>query len=527
MNHPVDAEADFVLFDPAKGVLVLEVKGGGVHLDENTREWTSVDRKGKRHPIKNPLGQARRAKYQILACIKEPKLWPGGRTPRLLMAHGALFPDLVDIRPLGGADRPLEIMGGRRELACLDQWVKGLYQYWAGQDTSWTPLGTQGIAVAEKLFTGKHTVMAPLATAIDREYRRQIELTNRQARILRTLQYRARAAIAGGAGTGKTLIALQHARALAGPGRRTLLVCYNRALGDFLKREVIGTSNLEVMTFHQLCDWRIRCIQAQSGLDLLSEAAQSYPGSDHFDVHLPFALARSAEIDSFRYQAIIVDEGQDFGDEFWLPMEMLLENAEETPFYIFYDPNQAVYRHSESFPIQDPPFLLLENCRNTRPIHKLSYRYYEGEVMDAPDIEGETPVFLPREDLRTQAEAIRKTVTFLLGQERIRPEDIAVLLLDEPKERHYQSLRASGNPVGATWSFECLWEPGAILVDTARRFKGLEAAIVILWGLQDADNPRDRELLYVAFSRARSRLWLVGPQKGADALLSEGFIALI
>jgi superfamily I DNA/RNA helicase len=42
-----------------------------------------------------------------------------------------------------------------------------------------------------------------------------------------------------------------------------------------------------------------------------------------------------------------------------------------------------------------------------------------------------------------------------------------------------------------------------------RRFKGLESEIVILWGLEAVPTELASELLYVALSRARLRVWLV------------------
>src|SRR2546423_12101455 len=41
----------------------------------------------------------------------------------------------------------------------------------------------------------------------------------------------------GPAGTGKTLLAIESARRAAGDGKRTLLVCFNRLLGQWLRHE--------------------------------------------------------------------------------------------------------------------------------------------------------------------------------------------------------------------------------------------------------------------------------------------------
>ena len=51
---------------------------------------------------------------------------------------------------------------------------------------------------------------------------------------------RRRAMICGGAGTGKTLLAFERAQEMAHSGLKTLLLCYNRALGDHLKAAADG-----------------------------------------------------------------------------------------------------------------------------------------------------------------------------------------------------------------------------------------------------------------------------------------------
>lgn len=48
------------------------------------------------------------------------------------------------------------------------------------------------------------------------------------------------------------------------------------------------------------------------------------------------------------------------------------------------------------------------------------------------------------------------------------------------------------------------------MMDPVRRFKGLEAPIVILWGIDGIDWERCDELLYVGMSRAKSLLVVVG-----------------
>ncbi len=505
---PRDGEADFVVFDPSRGFLVIEIKGGHISRDVNGK-WWSVSRGGRRNRIKNPLEQACANKHHVARTIRRASGWGPDGAPHLLIGHGALFPNLESVVPLIASDRPKEILGDCNHVDNLVAWVEGAFEYWAKDDTSWQPLDAIGMTIVKNLYCAAIATESLLALAIRREQVRQIELTKRQALVLQYLRHRTRALITGAAGTGKTLLALQHAKALAEQGRKTLLVCYNRALGDFLKREAVGVTNLETMDFDELCMWRINHVMREKRIDLLDKATQRYPNSDLAKVRRPYALALSTSEDPMRYQAILVDEGQDFKEERWFALELLLENH-DAQFYFFCDPNQAIYEHDISFPNLGDPLPLIENCRNTRPVHEAAYRYYKGDLIAPPEIEGEPITQIIANGLKAQAAHIRDTVSQLIGPLGLKSEDIAVLLAGDDKDMHFSTLLNGGDPIGARWSFEKLWQPGCVLVDTVRRFKGLEATAVIVWCAENVDSKTENELLYVALSRARNRLWLVG-----------------
>jgi len=52
-----EGEADLLLLHPELGLLVLEVKGGRVAFDGRAGTWTSTDRGGAVHEIKDPFLQ--------------------------------------------------------------------------------------------------------------------------------------------------------------------------------------------------------------------------------------------------------------------------------------------------------------------------------------------------------------------------------------------------------------------------------------------------------------------------------------
>jgi hypothetical protein len=509
-----DGEADFLVCDPDGGLLAFEVKGGGVEFDPSTDAWGSVDDRGTRHQIKDPFRQARSAKYAILGKLREHRRWPQLRAGKILLGHAVLFPDVEDVSLFESARSPRPVVCGRLGDRAFLTWWEDLTRYWRNQDPSLDKPGKGVVALVEEVFARPATARKLIAAHLEEEEAIRIRLTEQQARILGMLGGRRRAAICGGAGTGKTLVGVEKAKRLAGEGFRTLLLCYNRPLAEHLAAVCQGTGGLEVASFHALCG--LRRDQAKAlGRDLLAEAQAAYPGASHFDVHLPSTLAYSADVLPDRYDAVVIDEGQDFRDEYWFAVEMLLADPDKSPLYVFYDPNQALYTTAAGFPIKEEPFMLLANCRNTQAIHKVCYQFYKGHTIDPPGIPGLPVDTVCAPTLSAQAWAIQKILNRLLIEEHVRAEDLAILVVDGGnKETFYGTLQNIPLPLGLRWSFEDHGSGGAILVETVSRFKGLERPGILLWVPEPCCPPACAELLYVGTSRAKSLLRIIGTSTG-------------
>jgi superfamily I DNA and RNA helicase len=354
---------------------------------------------------------------------------------------------------------------------------------------------------------------------VEQEARRLI-LTKDQIRVLDFLRSHRRVAVSGGAGTGKTVLALEKARRLASEGFRTLLTCYNRQLADHLSSLCTGTPNLDVMSFHQLCHKQIERANRASGRDLAFEAKLTYPGMDLYEVQLPNALGYSLDILPDRYEAIVCDEGQDFREEFWVPLELLLTDYDSSPLYVFYDDNQNLYARAGTFPIRDEPFSLTINCRNTAQIHDASYKHYKGVPVSPPDIQGDDVQFIQVQNRDAQAAKIHARIVDLVAKQAVSPNDIVVLVADAMhKAEYYSALRRLPLPKPAVWLEEGIRRNNSVLIDTIQRFKGLESSIVFLWALDTIDLPRKQELLYVGMSRAKSLLLIVGKPETCSLLI--------
>lgn len=506
-----DGETDFLVCHTDHGYLCIEVKGGGVGFDASTGDWFSVDRHQQKHPINNPISQALKAKYSIRSKLNEHPRWRDLGLGNVLRGHTVFFPDVGDTNALSRPDMPGPLIGSARSLQDPKSWLEGVFAYWGNDAGSFTPIGRRGIDVVREVFARSFVVAPLVASRLADQEARRLVLTKDQMRVLDFLRSHRRAAVSGGAGTGKTVLALEKARRLASEGIKTLLTCYNRQLADYLARLCSGTSDLDVMSFHQLCYRQVEKANQASGRDLVKEAKVTYPGTDLYDVQLPNALAYALEVLPDRYDAIVCDEGQDFREEFWFPLELLLSDYDRGPLYVFYDDNQNIYARASTFPIRDESFTLTTNCRNTAPIHTAAYRHYKGIPVSPPDIEGDEVQFDASPGRDAQAKKINARIVDLIARQGVDPGDITILIADaRRKAEYYSTLRRLPLPKPAIWLEEGIPGNDTVLIDTIQRFKGLESPVVVLWGLDTIDLARNEELLYVGMSRAKSLLVVVG-----------------
>lgn len=516
-----EGEADFTIAIPNGGLLTVEVKGGGIALNANTGTWSSIDRFGAVHVIKDPFRQAQSEKYAILDQVKghlKWRKWPGHR---VISGHAVFFPDLDNVTPLVGASRAQQIIGGQADLMQIQAWTAKAIAFWrTGQEQD---LGQKGVQLVEEILCGSVEVRALLRAELAYAEAELLRLTEQQAKVLRIIGSRKRAVIAGGAGTGKTLIAIEKARQLATEGQAVLLLCYNRPLADVLAVGLANVDQLSVMSYHQLCERRIALVHELTKRDLLAEAALSYPGtgtSHKFEVLMPFALALANEVlEQDLFDGVIVDEAQDFSDEYWFGVETLLKDPVNSAFYLFTDRNQTIYRRDAQLPIVEEPFFLTANCRNTAPIHKLAYGFYTGAAIDPSELAGPDVEIVRLDGDEKQAAEIGRRVRLLLLEEKLAPQDIVVLLGKRPKATLHALLEQHPPPGKVRWSFEDR-TPGTVLVETVARFKGLEAPVVILWLGEEMAKPEEAETLYVGTSRAKYLMHVVGSSKACAGLVS-------
>lgn len=500
-GEEIDGECDFIIAHPERGMLTLEVKGGAVAYDPRTDRWTSRDRWKVTHNIKNPVQQARSAKHELLRKLNASPHW---KPRRIRARHGVVLPH--SSAPPGdlGADMPQRIF-------CFAETFEDGFRDWilerygdAPPDEGRTKeLGRDGLQALEKILAKPFQLRTPLGTVLSRDDAALQVLTQQQFHILRAIEAVPRAAISGGAGTGKTVLAMEEARRCAEGGLGTLFVCYNRGLATETRRRLKDGPPVSVMTFHELC--------AEMSRRADIPPPQAVAETRLFEEIWPELLMQAFErLPDERYDAIIVDEGQDFLPLWWTAVESGLDPKGRSLFRIFYDNNQRVYASAIKLPedVDLVPIRLTLNLRNTRRIHELVRQHYTGHEIEAIGPEGVEVHWINADGTDALAQRISDCVAKLNSLERVSPDDIAVLVATEAAIDKV----APGNRLGEFRTARCdKQSEGRIVVDSIRRFKGLERPVVVI--AATPDTVIDTELPYVALSRARTHLVIAGTEK--------------
>jgi len=507
-----ESEIDFLVLHPDKGILVLEVKGGGVGYDGALHEWYSIDDDRRRHKIKDPFEQAKDGKYTLIRELTRqvPLPWLRIACQNSVFGHAAVFPDIDGSRISNRPTKPDEVILDRQDMqsSIIQQAIDRAYQFWRRSTSQ--PLGQNAVAEIVKMYAPSWYIRPPLISQLEEEESQLKELTEQQFIILSLLRGQKRVAISGCAGSGKTFLAVEQARRLARRGLSVLLTCYNRNLANWLREQIMeeahndtALSSIVVLNFHRLASR----FCTQVGIQL--------PVSDSHDYDTVFAegLLQASEKVEQRYDAIIADEGQDFDDSWWVALLALLRSEEDNYFYVYYDDNQRIYGRRSSYPVPDDHhYSLTINCRTTQKIHYKVIEYYSAG--EQPTCQGPLGREIEQISVAPTAQAERKALQALLQQltqvEHI-PLDAIVLLSPVGKER---SFFPDGFRLGV---FHLNWQLGgppqrnALTCCSIYAFKGLERAVVILAELDKIQHPAEREqLIYVAFSRAKQHLILLG-----------------
>ena len=498
-----DRELDFLVIHPDLGLVIVEVKGRGVA--PRGEHWIRKHDDGREQVLdETPSEQLLAQQYALLRFLQSaeigfvPQVTRVLALPALPLKEGeALGPDLPACRILTKSKL-------QRTYLALREAVSG------GQDwEAWrcSPEGRNHQVRSEVMrkllaaLTPRLLPPPPLPELLDSEGRIQDEASQALLEHLATNFSRGRFHVAGGPGSGKSLIARQVTRLWAAEGRRVLVVAFNRAITyatQGMLEDLVHADRVNVSTYHDL---------AANLLQGAGRLPRNENDETFFGHQLPeglTALLEAPDLGPGHWDALVVDEVQDLDPSWVRPLLNLLRHPGRDPVLLLEDPAQSIYR--EAHHDLGQPWRIDLSLRQHPAIRRAACLAFP-ECGWAPPEEqpNEGAVVLKAsrpeawlQDLEAQLEA--------LAQEGIQPHQVMILARRRPTSLGLKD----GQPLGP-WRLNAIpdwWEDekaGQVRMGTVHAFKGLEADVVIYLApaYWDAEGPR---MAYTAYSRARHRL---------------------
>ncbi len=491
----IDGESDFIILIPNKGILFLEVKGGIVGYNAKEQQWLSLRRdENKKYKIKDPISQSKKAMFAIRDLLYEQ--YPEFKRAFLNLSYATCFPDTprpLDPRPFG-PDKPQNLFIFKDDMKNINENINKILDWHRGEK-EFIELSEVFQKNFHKLIIGNDLpVKIPLRKSIEIENEKMLFSNNQSffINIIPSLNY---VALKGGAGTGKTLLAIELMRTMAS-NHKILFLCFNKPLARYIRYSFKGFE--EKLYIHNIHQW---VSNMKRGLD--------HPKNSLFELDQEIeTVVSEINNEDKKYDVIIIDEAQDFNDEWMISIEhMLRENGK---FYVFYDQQQSIFERKSQYFLKEKfsHLELEENFRNTKQIFELFKNFNKQTKYTSRGVSGSNPEFIAVKNYELQFKWIADKINHLKQHEGIEVREVGVLLYDGLKSTNIKNLsKIIPNITNLELSPAEYVQPDQLMFETINRIKGLEVPILFFTNFV---SPIEIEKLYVGLSRAKNRLFIIG-----------------
>ncbi len=477
-----ERELDLVLLHATDGIVIIEVKGFAFEV-RGGKFFAPHDQTGQWDPLAQIEAQ-RSYLSSVLEPILEKKVFGtiawGLATPKLITIDGAL-PQHMDRAQLITGEDLGDLLSVVDRLCCIPSHN--------------VPLGPDRLrAVLEVLCPDADFDFSERGLR-DLVRRRMEQRLITETKVLESLELNARVIVTGGAGSGKTRLAVAWTRNASFAAKTTLLTCYNDPLALSLASDLEGLEGVTVSAFLRLC---------QEIVD--SEEPDDPAARDRYwNADLPSATRLFLTTPLPRYDTIVVDEVQDFPKLWFDILERLLVPGGQ--ILCVGDPAQDL--RTVSSVLEDATgwtrALLSTNNRNSPPIAQLLRRRLGGAAAPKGDPFASPVQFVTVMDPDDTTNAVRRAIANL----READEELWVLTISAAaRDRLRRDLSLS--------PFE--ERDRGVVCETIYRVKGLDASSIIFVADTETDGETRRRLLYSGISRARDELVIIGAPTIAEVL---------
>lgn len=477
-----ESETDFVIYNRKKGIICLEAKAGQVTYKDGY--WLYGN--GIIMHNGGPFNQASSNKWKLKSYIEESRQKDILHKCKLL--HAVWFPSISDekLRTIClPSDVDIKIIMTKSALANPQKYIDEIFELKLPNNIITNLSDKESKQLIQNILCPSFSVFPTASLDVDIKKIVFHRLLKEQTGILKYLSEQRSAVINGAAGTGKTMIAIEKAKMHANKGEKVLFLCYNNLLKNYLANNY-EHENISFYTIDGLaCKL---CKTDKTDYSKLKSVLE--------DIYLS---------NTFEYQHIIIDEGQDFGKELieeseiiQLLKDIVIDNDSNNTFYIFYDKLQLIQGKSIPKYISeaDCKLTLYKNCRNTeniaitsmRPLTERKPKLFEGCVKGKPAVMH----FCNKESL------VINELDKIIAQLKDKGLNDIIILTCKSEEKSLISAYCENGYYKN------------IRFTTCRKFKGLESDAVILIDIsKDLFSDENVLLFYVGTSRARINLDII------------------
>lgn len=366
--------------------------------------------------------------------------------------------------------------------------------------------------------------------------------------------------IVGPAGSGKTCLLIEKVVLLAKDiisdalDQKILVVCYNKPLSLKIRRTID-----HALKVHRVIQEQDQSEEPGSIVDvetfgkILKDINGRWRKEDDEERRVTMALKKlqrdASSTFKHSYDHIFVDEGQDLYHAEWPRLLKMIHKSSSAPaavadddldpkyFWVFYDSNQHLHLSKKKIIYSDQlrnSKKLHKILRNTEKVYSQVNKYFESLLKTAHPVRvyhrevGLEIDWVLDDSLESdettgdtnRGQSIVKHTEYLQRND-VQNRDICVLVKDvETRDKLIPNLQGVGI---VCQNAEELWTEAnnKVVVESIRRFKGLESKVVILYDPPYVAERKTRELLYTAFSRCLCYLVVISTKQGCESLKSQ------
>lgn len=488
-----ECEIDFIIFNQHDVIICMEVKGGLISYNGKEDRWIQNGKVMDKAPDRQATTASHCLIRELSKEVKNANVDWALCFPQCSLVSGEA-PTGIPLTRIIDESRLANIVP---EIKYLEGEIRSTYK-------------RRGMSLHEvndfmQRMTRSIGFVEILGIRFAREAEQLIQVTEEQLDCLADLEINTRMIVSGAAGTGKTILAQEYAKRLESNGCNVLLLFFNRGIASKVRSAFDKKSLVTVSTFSSFAK---RLVQAN---DPEWWEAKKKKDDEFWHYDLPLKMLEIDDHMRPKYDAIIVDEGQDFKPEWYEYLQTLLKSKTESQLCVFLDEHQDIFGHWSHFPCFPPPArkALTKNCRNTKTIvDYLNHAYptqmkcFEKSPVGVPVIER-----IVTNDVEEQTQIVRD-IKHLIENEKITPGAIVILINSSKEESCLANIKSiAGYPLISAYGG---YNPQSkqISYATIEIFKGLEADIVFLILGNSISSAEQAKAIYVRGSRARHLLYI-------------------